>query len=141
MAISQLPVIWVFSARNDPLLWLTGWSFATYNRFHRWVARICLLLAFTHATCFSIYTWKSGMGLVDYYTASWELLYFYCGAIVSFDTSRDQIFMWNWLLMMKQGVVMISTMVATSVLRIKWYDLFLMVHTALAIVLIVVLWL
>lgn len=90
LTVSQLPVVWVFAARNDPLLWLTGWSFATYNRFHRWVARLCLLLAFTHATCFSIYTWKSGAGLIDYYTTSWLLEYWYCGAIVSLPPRGNQ---------------------------------------------------
>lgn len=84
MAISQLPVVWIFATRNDPLLWVTGWSLATYNRFHRWVARQCMLLAVVHAICFSIYTWKSGMGLIDYYSSSWTMTYFYCGAMVSF---------------------------------------------------------
>jgi predicted ferric reductase len=81
MAIAQLPLAWIFATRNDPLLWLTGWSFATYNRFHRWVARLCMVLAIVHSVSYSIYTWKAGPGL---YAESWHDEYFYCGAIVSF---------------------------------------------------------
>lgn len=25
LSIAQLPLVWIFAARNDPLLWLTGW--------------------------------------------------------------------------------------------------------------------
>jgi predicted ferric reductase len=81
MAIAQLPLAWIFATRNDPLLWLTGWSFATYNRFHRWVARLCMVLAIVHSVSYSMYTWKAGPGL---YAESWHDEYFYCGAIVGF---------------------------------------------------------
>jgi len=80
LAIAQLPVVWVSAQRNDPLLWITGWSFTTYNRFHRWVARLCLVLAIVHSSSYSIYTWHAGPGL---YAASWMQEYWYCGGIVS----------------------------------------------------------
>lgn len=80
LAIAQLPLAWIFATRNDPLLWITGWSYATYSRFHRWVARICMFDVIIHSVSYSIYTWKAGEGL---YAASWLEEYFYCGAIVS----------------------------------------------------------
>jgi hypothetical protein len=81
LTIAQLPVVFVFAQRNDPLLWITGWSFATYNRFHRWVARMCMMLAIVHSVSYSVYTYRAGEGL---YVASWVEEYWYCGVIVSF---------------------------------------------------------
>jgi predicted ferric reductase len=80
LAIAQLPVVFVFAQRNDPLLWITGWSFVTYNRFHRWVARLCMMLAIVHSVSYSVYTYRAGEGL---YAASWVEEYWYCGVIVS----------------------------------------------------------
>lgn len=81
LTIAQLPVVFVFAQRNDPLLWITGWSFATFNRFHRWVARMCMMLAIIHSVSYSVYTYRAGEGL---YAASWLEEYWYCGVIVSF---------------------------------------------------------
>ncbi|KAF7534078.1 hypothetical protein G7054_g6526 [Neopestalotiopsis clavispora] len=39
IAFANFPLIWLFGMRNNVLLWVTGWDFATYNNFHRWIAR------------------------------------------------------------------------------------------------------
>lgn len=46
---ATLPWLWLFSGRNNIFLWLTGWSFATFNIFHRHVARLATLLAIVHS--------------------------------------------------------------------------------------------
>lgn len=74
-------MVWLFATRNDPFLWLTGWTFATYNRFHRWIARIATAQAIIHSigyTVYSFYYSPSGKN----YRASWEEEYWYCGGIV-----------------------------------------------------------
>ena len=48
-AVANLPILWVFSGRNDVFLWLTSWDFATFNSFHRWVARIMTVEAIVHS--------------------------------------------------------------------------------------------
>jgi hypothetical protein len=80
LATANLPIVWVTAARNDPLLWLTGWSFATYNRFHRWVARVLTLEIFVHAIVMSIYEIITGGGK---YQAQWVRQYWQAGVIVS----------------------------------------------------------
>lgn len=55
MAINNLPVMWLFATRNNFLLWATGWDFATFNMFHRWIARACGLEVFVHGMCVCIY--------------------------------------------------------------------------------------
>jgi predicted ferric reductase len=82
LAIAQLPMIWLFATRNDPFLWLTGWTFATYNRFHRWIARIATVQAIIHSigyTVYSFYYMPDGSN----YRESWTEEYWYCGGIVS----------------------------------------------------------
>ena len=82
LAIANVPIIWLFATRNDPLLWLTGWSFATYNRFHRWVARVATLQAIAHSIGYSVYSYYVGGG--DY-AAEWKYRYWYTGQIVSIE--------------------------------------------------------
>lgn len=89
LAISKFPVIWLFAARNDPFLWLTGWSFAAYNRFHRWVARVATAEALVHAVSYSV-----NGGLTDTYVTEWAEQYWYMGVIVSRTYSPIVTFTW-----------------------------------------------
>ncbi|KAF2738383.1 ferric reductase-like transmembrane component [Polyplosphaeria fusca] len=43
-----LPLLLLFSSRNNFLLWLTNWSHSTFVLLHRWVARLCALHALLH---------------------------------------------------------------------------------------------
>lgn len=80
LSIAQLPMIWVFAARNNLLLWLTGWSYATYNRFHRWIATISVALAIGHSIGYSVMELMRGS---DFYFQDWLQEYWYMGGIVS----------------------------------------------------------
>nr|POE47010.1 putative ferric reductase transmembrane component [Quercus suber] len=73
-------MVWVFAARNDPFLWLTGWSFTTYNRFHRWIARIATAQAVAHSIGYSVSSYYTGNG--DY-ALEWAEQYWYCGNIAT----------------------------------------------------------
>ncbi|KAI0456411.1 ferric-chelate reductase [Xylaria acuta] len=42
LAFCNMPVLFLFSSRNNILLWLTNWSHSTYMLLHRWIA--CLFL-------------------------------------------------------------------------------------------------
>ncbi|KAK4461312.1 ferric reductase-like transmembrane component [Cladorrhinum samala] len=44
-----LPIVFLFSSRNNVLLWLTNWSHSTYLLLHRWVARVFMLYAVVHS--------------------------------------------------------------------------------------------
>lgn len=54
LALANMPMVWLFAGRNNVFLWLTGWNFATYNSFHRWLSRIVTLQAIVHSIG---YTW------------------------------------------------------------------------------------
>ncbi|KAJ5802399.1 uncharacterized protein N7503_004849 [Penicillium pulvis] len=65
LVINNLPVMWLFATRNNILLWVTGWDFATFNTFHRWIGRACAIEIFLHelGTEYFLPLWKD----VDWY--------------------------------------------------------------------------
>lgn len=48
-AFGLLPLLILFSSRNNFLLWITNWSYSTYILLHRWVARIFAIQAIVHS--------------------------------------------------------------------------------------------
>ncbi|KAF4624715.1 hypothetical protein G7Y89_g13456 [Cudoniella acicularis] len=48
-AFVLLPLLLLFSSRNNILLWMTNWSHSTYLLLHRWVARIFTLQVLLHS--------------------------------------------------------------------------------------------
>ena len=49
IAYGLLPLLILFSSRNNFLLWVTNWSYSTYILLHRWVARIFAVQAIVHS--------------------------------------------------------------------------------------------
>ncbi|KAL6856719.1 ferric reductase-like transmembrane component [Trichoderma novae-zelandiae] len=56
-AFALLPVLILFSSRNNVLLWLANWSHSTYLLLHRWVGRVFALYAVLHSI-FGLLTYK-----------------------------------------------------------------------------------
>lgn len=97
--MANLPLLWIFGTRNDILLWLSGWTFATFNRFHRWVARVAVAQAVAHSVAYTfqlIYSKHSllmNTGPVVWltcaeksmagYIGAWKQDWFYAGVVVS----------------------------------------------------------
>lgn len=54
MAVTQVPWIFLFAGRNNILMWMTGWGFDTFNVFHRWIARMCVLHSLIHTVAYAI---------------------------------------------------------------------------------------
>ncbi|PWY68399.1 FRE family ferric-chelate reductase [Aspergillus heteromorphus CBS 117.55] len=48
LSFANLPLVWLFAGRNNIFIWATGWSFATFNLFHRHIAWIATLQAVVH---------------------------------------------------------------------------------------------
>lgn len=58
ISTANLALIWAFGIRNNTLLWLTGWDFAAYNNFHRWVARVATVEAVVHSVAYTVLIFK-----------------------------------------------------------------------------------
>ena len=52
LSFANLPLLWIFAGRNNIFLWATGWSFATFNLFHRHVACIATVQAVVHTALY-----------------------------------------------------------------------------------------
>ncbi|KAI0472640.1 ferric reductase like transmembrane component-domain-containing protein [Xylariaceae sp. FL0804] len=48
-AYIMAPLVFLFGARNNVLLWLSSWSHATFLALHRWVARVFTLQVLLHS--------------------------------------------------------------------------------------------
>lgn len=55
MSYANFTVFFAFGIRNNVLIWLTGWEFPVFNRFHRWVARVATLEALLHSIGYTVY--------------------------------------------------------------------------------------
>ncbi|GIZ43008.1 hypothetical protein CKM354_000625400 [Cercospora kikuchii] len=110
LAVANIPLVWLFAARNNPLLWVSGWPYPVFSQFHRWTARITALLAIAHGIGYSI-------------TNSYKKTYY-----VTWDESY-----WRWGVV---ALLAICVLIATSIpiLLARCYDLFLIMHTAFAAV-------
>lgn len=70
-AFVMAPLTFLFSSRNNVLLWATSWSHPTFLLLHRWVARLFALLALLHTL----------MALPLYYPAEATQEYWVWGAV------------------------------------------------------------
>ncbi|KAJ0107509.1 hypothetical protein J7T55_007698 [Diaporthe amygdali] len=120
MAIANLAFIWLFSMRNNPLILITGWSFATFNQFHRWIARITFLELIVHSCVFTKYQFVKG-GLTRYKYIFKEL---------------------EWWVMAVVALIFFSLVLilAAAPIRARFYDTFLVMHILLAVVFFSTLW-
>lgn len=55
MGTILIPLLVLFTGRNNILLWLTGWSYATNITYHKWVSRISFLLILLHSITYTAY--------------------------------------------------------------------------------------
>ncbi|OQV01412.1 hypothetical protein CLAIMM_06779 [Cladophialophora immunda] len=113
LCYAMLPWLWMFSGRNNVFLWLTGWSFATFNIFHRHIARCATVLAIVHSVGWSVL--EGGFG---YFSESWTEQYWYMGGMATIAMSLIVLFSFMWF-------------------RVRSYEVFLLIHIALSVVTIV----
>ncbi|KAL7786013.1 ferric reductase like transmembrane component domain-containing protein [Trichoderma afarasin] len=118
IAYANLPLMWMFSGRNNIFIWLTGWSFSTFNLFHRHIARIATLQAIIHSVGYTVFYFEIE-GAEGYYL-QWHDAWFYLGAVATIAMSILVFSSFSWF-------------------RRRIYDSFLLLHILLSVVLIVAL--
>lgn len=116
LAFCQMPVLFLFSSRNNILLWLTNWSHETYMLLHRWLARLFLLQTLLHSIISLVLYQNDG-----YYVS----------------TVGTPLWIWGCV-----GSVAAVIIVLTSVLilRQRAYELFLITHVVMAVICVVACW-
>ncbi|KAJ3023868.1 hypothetical protein HKX48_000054 [Thoreauomyces humboldtii] len=116
IAFGLLPLLILFSGRNNFLLWITNWSYPTFLLLHRWIARAFTFHAIAHSVALLI-TWKES------------------GAYAT-DSSMPY---WIWGVV---GTVAACAMLVLSHLYFRRlaYEAFLILHIVLAALVIVGCW-
>ncbi|KAL4737694.1 ferric reductase like transmembrane component-domain-containing protein [Aspergillus similis] len=120
LAVMNTPGLLLAAARNNPLIPLLGVSFDTFNLFHRWVGRVIVFGAIIHASAV-IAGQIAEHGFETTTHIIWEVPLFIWGIIALF------------------GFILIAIQ-SVSLLRHAFYEVFLHLHVALALMSFVGLW-
>jgi predicted ferric reductase len=116
LAFALAPLVILLSGRNNLLLWLTNWSHSTYMLLHRWVARLFALQVILHSIT--------------------ELhLYRVRGELATEQVAPY----WIWGIVATLAVVLMVVF-SSLYFRQRSYELFLIVHIVLAVIVIVGSW-
>ncbi|KAF3384099.1 Ferric reductase transmembrane component 3, partial [Talaromyces pinophilus] len=125
LSFANVALAIMFSGRNTPILFLTGFSRTDVLTLHRWISRIAAVQGIIHVVLYSsstnqfgdnMFTLSAGISTIGYESNYWDL-----GVVAA---------------------VAIGFIVAFAILslRKKWYEIFLFIHIAFAIVIMVGLW-
>ena len=124
LSVLNMIPLFVLAGRNNPLIWLLGISFDTYNLIHRWIGRIVVLEAVAHGAF-----WMAEQ-VVEDPAKGWETIKIYMaepGGIIMTGTIGVCAFL----------VILLQS---PSIVRHAFYETFLHAHIILAIVSIAVIW-
>jgi hypothetical protein len=80
LAFAQIPLLIAFAGRNNILIGLTGWSYSTFNVWHKWIARVCLIYTFIHSVAYTVYAFQEGGAA--YLAVYYQDTYLRWGAVV-----------------------------------------------------------
>lgn len=110
------PLFIMFAGRNNLLQFLTGWKASTLFVFHRWVARIVVLMAFIHSICFT---------------------YIYVDEAYYRTAMKEAWLRWGVVATTVGGLICFQGLL---VLRRSFYETFLLFHILLAVFWVVGMW-
>ncbi|PGH33087.1 hypothetical protein GX50_04069 [[Emmonsia] crescens] len=113
MSYANLSLLWLFGSRNNPFLWATGWSFATFNLFHRAIARVATIQAIIHSIGYTVLTLQKDGSYFLY----WPMPWWYMGVVGTVCMSLLLVFSSVWL-------------------RRNYYEIFLVIHITFSFIII-----
>lgn len=116
LASYLFPFSILFAGRNNILQWLTRWEYAAFVTLHRWISRVMMVLLIVHATAYSYLIREKP----------------------DFDPNNMERFLvWGIFAYMSGLAILVQGLL---VLRRRWYEVFLLLHIALALVFAVGAW-
>lgn len=110
------PLFIMFAGRNNVLQFFTGWKASTLFAYHRWVARMVVLMAFVHSVCFT---------------------YIYVDEVYYTTAMKEAWLRWGVVATTAGGIICFQGLLT---LRRNFYETFLIVHILLAIFWVVGMW-
>ncbi|KAF4122223.1 FAD-binding domain [Geosmithia morbida] len=123
ISFANFPLIWLFGMRNNVVIWITGWDFGTFNKFHRWVARVATVQAVIHSVGYTILIFKEWLIIVadggwSYFVWWLSLMFFWTGELATIFMCALLILSVYWL-------------------RRHYYEAFLLIHIVLSILMLI----
>lgn len=156
ISTANLPLIWIFGIRNNTLMWLTGWDFATYNNFHRWVARIATVEAVVHSVAYTYMIVQGTFQLTPHFITKLTVrrrpdLDFDVGSLrplsskgilLERGSGRHHLSSLRTFLMSRQATIFMCVICGFSIYGIRryCYETFLVVHIGLSVGVLVTMW-
>lgn len=126
MSFFNMVLLWMLAGRNDVVIWLTGWSFRrcakaralltaeSLNLFHRWTARVATVQALIHSVAYVWLKWGE------------------------FWVTMRQPYWWSGV----YAMLVMGALIPLSILPLRKvaYEVFLLLHIALSVGLLVLLY-
>jgi predicted ferric reductase len=120
IAFALLPLVILFSGRNNFLLWVTNWTHSTYILLHRWVARIFAVQTILHSIFLLAAYKQSGIYSVNYYEPYWLW-----GIVGTVFVCAMLLFSLLWLRRLAYEVFLVSHIImAVFVIVGSWYHVY-----------------
>ncbi|KAG7448272.1 uncharacterized protein BT62DRAFT_993095 [Guyanagaster necrorhizus] len=76
MSFVLMPLLMLTVGRMNLLVWMTRWSYDSWNIFHRWIGRLALIFAIVHTVLYIVYAHLVGRLWVNF-----SKLYWNCGFV------------------------------------------------------------
>ncbi|KAK0463606.1 ferric reductase like transmembrane component-domain-containing protein [Desarmillaria tabescens] len=76
MSFVLMPLLMLTAGRMNFLVWMTHWSYDSWNIFHRWIGRLALVFAVLHTVLYLVYAHLVGRLWVNF-----SKLYWNCGFV------------------------------------------------------------
>lgn len=121
LSLVNLSIAVLFAGRNNLLLALTGWSQSTFLTLHRWAARVATVQAVVHSIVYTYAYFTPGYGGASAYAAEVAMPFYWWGIVATI-------------------AFCLAASFAILPLRTRWYEVFLVVHIAMAILVLVACW-
>ncbi|KIH92474.1 hypothetical protein SPBR_02360 [Sporothrix brasiliensis 5110] len=121
LSLVNLSMAVLFAGRNNLLLALTGWSQSTFLALHRWAARVAAVQAVVHSIVYTYAYYTPGYAGASAYAAEVAMPFYWWGIVGTI-------------------AFCLAASLAVLPLRTRWYEIFLVVHIALAILVLVGCW-
>lgn len=116
VATVQLPMIFLFGSRNNPLILLSGLNYRIFNLYHKWIARVFTILIIFHAFFYIAFANSGHTYTARYVLEKWR------GANVGF------------------GALIILICLGFHKLRKRFYEFFKITHKAFVLMFVVGAW-
>ncbi|KAH8658205.1 ferric reductase like transmembrane component [Xylariales sp. PMI_506] len=121
LSLVNMSIAILFAGRNNLLIALTGWNQTAFLTFHRWAARVATVEAVVHSIVYTLAYFEPGYDGASAYQAEVVMPFYWWGIIATI-------------------AFCLATGLAILPIRTKFYEIFLITHIMLVILILIGCW-